>query len=215
MSSTPVKARKGISRSGVEAAPAPSLDSCDSTVHILRRARAGDLRAAELLLERIMPGVRRWACGRLPHYVRGDADTEDVLQDAVLSTLKGLKRFRHDTVGGLQAYLRTSVINRIRDLIRGSNRRGVQLEMVDEHVDGQASPAERALARERLDDFLDAMRQLKPADRQIIIWRVELGYSAEEIAARLGKSRAAAGMSVGRAMKRLADIMNTNRPVAG
>ena len=162
-----------------------------------------------------MPGVRRWACGRLPHYVRGDADTEDVLQDAVLSTLKGLKRFRHDTVGGLQAYLRTSVINRIRDLIRGSNRRGVQLEMVDEHVDGQASPAERALARERLDDFLDAMRQLKPADRQIIIWRVELGYSAEEIAARLGKSRAAAGMSVGRAMKRLADIMNTNRPVAG
>ena len=162
-----------------------------------------------------MPGVRRWARGRLPHYVRGDADTEDVLQDAVLSTLKGLKRFRHDTVGGLQAYLRTSVINRIRDLIRGSNRRGVQLEMVDEHVDGQASPAERELARERLDDFLDAMRQLKPADRQIIIWRVELGYSAEEIAARLGKSRAAAGMSVGRAMKRLADIMNTNRPVAG
>jgi DNA-directed RNA polymerase specialized sigma24 family protein len=53
----------------------------------------------------------------------------------------------------------------------------------------------------------DALQRLRPADRQLIIWRVELGYSVEEIAARLGKSKAAAGMGVTRAMARLAKAL--------
>ena len=57
---------------------------------------------------------------------------------------------------------------------------------------------------ERLDRFLEALRRLRPADRQIVVWRIELGYTAEEIATRLGKSKAAAGMSVSRALARLA-----------
>ena len=57
---------------------------------------------------------------------------------------------------------------------------------------------------EQLDRFLEALQRLRPADRQVIVWRVELGYSVDEIAARLGKSTAAAGMSVTRAMARLA-----------
>ena len=36
--------------------------------------------------------------------------------------------------------------------------------------------------REQLDRFLEALRTLRPADRQVIVWRIELGYTAEEIA---------------------------------
>ena len=43
------------------------------------------------------------------------ADTEDVVQDVFVRTLRGVKRFQHRTVGGLQAYLRQSVVNRMRD----------------------------------------------------------------------------------------------------
>ena len=62
--------------------------------------------------------------------------------------------------------------------------------------------------REQLDRFLEALRRLRPADRQVIVWRIELGYTAEEIATKLGKSKAAAGMTVSRAMTRLAKEMN-------
>ena len=70
--------------------------------------------------------------------------------------------------------------------------------------DWKPSPLEAAIMSEQLDGFLEALRKLRPADRQVIVWRIELGYTAEEIAAKLGKSKAAAGMTVSRAMARLA-----------
>jgi RNA polymerase sigma-70 factor (ECF subfamily) len=176
----------------------------DSTVEVLERAQRGDELAAEILIERALPPVRRWARGRLPQYARSGADTEDVVQDAFLRTLRSIKRFQHRTVGGLQAYLRRAVVNRIRDLIRGSKRRGTEVGVDPEQRDWMPSPLEAAIMRQQLDRFLEALRRLRPADRQVIVWRIELGYSAEEIATRLGKSKAAAGMTVTRAMARLA-----------
>lgn len=178
--------------------------SSDSTLHVLARAQKGDSAAARDLVERALPSVRRWARGRLPHYVRGDADTEDVVQDAFLRTLKGLQRFRHHTVGALHAYLRRAVINRIRDHIRGSRRRAVDLDSTAEPLDWRPSPLERAILRERVEHFLAALTRLRPADRQVVVWRLELGYTPQEIATRLGKSEAAAAMTVSRAMARLA-----------
>ena len=164
--------------------------------------------AAQILIERALPSVRRWARGRLPRYARSDADTEDVVQDVFLRTLRRIKRFQHRTVGGLQAYLRQAVVNRIRDLIRGSKRRGPERVVESEPRDWLPSPLEAAIMREQLDRFLEAMRKLKPADRQVIVWRIELGYTADEIATKLGKSKAAAGMTVSRAMARLAKELN-------
>ena len=188
----------------------PTLDDqlADSTLYVLERAKGGDDRAAQVLIERALPSVRRWAHGRLPRYARSDADTEDVVQDAFLRTLRGIKRFQHRTVGGLQAYLRQAVVNRVRDLIRGSRRRPTEMHIDEEPRDWKPSPLESAILHEQLDRFLEALRKLRPADRQVIIWRIELGYTAEEIAAKLGKSKAAAGMTVTRAMTRLAKEMN-------
>ncbi len=180
----------------------------ESTLHVLERAQGGDERAAQVLIERALPSVRRWAHGRLPRYARGDGDTEDVVQDAFLRTLRGIKRFQHRTVGGLQAYLRQAVINRVRDLIRGSKRRAPHSTVDAEPRDWKPTPLESAILHEQLDRFLDALRKLRPADRQVIVWRIELGYTAEEIATKLGKSKAAAGMTVTRAMHRLAKEMN-------
>jgi RNA polymerase sigma-70 factor (ECF subfamily) len=183
-------------------------DVSDSTLHVLERAQAGDELAARILIERAAPPVRRWARGRLPHFVRGDADTEDVIQDVLLSTLRQLKRFQHRTVGGLQAYLRQGVVNRIRDLIRGSKRRGTDAVAEQDRRDWKPSPLEAAIMQQRLGGFLEALARLRPADRQVIIWRIELGYSADEIAAKLGKSKAAAAMTVSRAMARLASELH-------
>jgi RNA polymerase sigma factor (sigma-70 family) len=186
-------------------------ESSISTVHILERAQRGDRAALHALIDRAMPPVRRWARGRLPQYARQDANTEDVVQDAVLGTIKNIKRLRRVTLGGVQAYLRQSVVNRIRDLIRGKKRRGIVIELDENLPDNRLSPLEAAIRRERHDRFLDALRRLSPTDRQVIVWRLELGYSVEEIAPRLGKSNAAAGMTVTRAVARLAKQLGLAR----
>jgi RNA polymerase sigma-70 factor (ECF subfamily) len=177
--------------------------SSDSTLHVLERARNGDTAAARDLMERALPSVRRWARGRLPKNAREAVDTEDVVQDAFLRTLKHLARFRHHTVGALHAYLRRAVINRIHDLVRGSRRRAVEFDADADPQDWQPSPLERAILRERVEHFLAALSRLRPVDRQVVIWRLELGYSPHEIAQRLGKSDAAAAMTMSRALARL------------
>src|SRR5688500_11362573 len=187
--------KSGTNRSAIEPSKNADLVS-DSTLHVFERAQDGDEVAARILIERALPSVRRWARGRLPRYARSHADTEDVVQDVFLRTLRGIKRFQHRTVGGLQAYLRTAVVNRIRDLIRGSNSRGTDVGIDPGTRDWMPSPLEAAIMRPQLDQFLEALRKLRPADRQVIVWRIEPGYTADAIATKLGKSKAAAGMTI-------------------
>src|SRR5262245_48487435 len=114
-----------LEKPGVRSVRSTVNAKSDSTLDVLERARQGDHSAARILIERALPAVRRWTHGRMPPIARGAADTEDLVQDAVVRTLKHLPTFKHRTVGALQAYLRIAVINRIRDLIRRSRRLSV------------------------------------------------------------------------------------------
>ena len=179
-------------------------DSHDSTLLILERARQGDRAAAVILLERAVPAVRHWSRGRLPPIARAEANTEDIVQDAVLRVLPRISRFRHDTVGSLQKYLRTVVMNRIRDLIRKSKRHGTVVDVDAEPLaDDEPSPLELAIRRQNVERFLAALQRLSPAERQLIIWRIELCLSVDEIADRLGKTTGATRMAIRRAIARL------------
>ena len=190
------------------------LLSSDSTLYILERAQQGDRAAAQTLMERALPAVRRWARGKLPSQARGAADTEDIVQDAFVGTLRNLERFRHHTVGALHAYLHRAVINRIRDLVRGAHRQAAKFDATADPPDWQPSPLERAILQERVEHFLAALAKLRPADRQVLVWRLELGYTPHEIATRLGKTEGAAAMTVSRAMARLAKELGIGPPVS-
>jgi RNA polymerase sigma-70 factor (ECF subfamily) len=70
----------------------PSVD-IESTVHLLERARGGDRDALDRLLARHMRPLKRWARGRLPQWARDLADTDDLIQDALLQTFKRIDDF--------------------------------------------------------------------------------------------------------------------------
>lgn len=180
----------------------------DSTLDVLERAKQGDSEAARVLLERTVGPLRRWARGRLPHYARAGANTEDVVQDAVVRALGRIDVFEHRSVDGLRAYLRESVRNRIRDEVRRVSRRGVGEELPEELHAGGDSPLEELILKERSERYLAALRTLRPDDRLAIIFRLEHRHSFEEIAQKLGKpSPDAARMAVSRAVKRLAEAI--------
>src|SRR5678809_280868 len=102
---------------------AATLMSDEPTIELVISARAGDRMALEALLERCLPPVKRWAHGRLPAHARGALDTGDLVQEAAIHVLRRLDKFEPRHVGAMQAYLRTSVVNRVRGEIRRVGRR--------------------------------------------------------------------------------------------
>ena len=193
--------------------PESDTPDFDSTLDVLPRARSGDAAAARVLIERTVGPLRRWARGKLPRYARDAANTEDVVQDAVVRVLARVDHFEHRSVDGMQAYLRESVRNRIRDEVRRVGRRGVSQELPDALHDHGYSPLEELIRQERSDRYLAALRTLKPHERMAIIFRMEHHHSFEEIAEKLGKATPdAARMAVTRAVKRLADAIGLREP---
>ena len=184
----------------------------DSSFELLARARAGDNDALNSLLARHLPRLRRWAAGRLPGYARGRDDTDDLVQDTVVRTLRNLESFEPRREGALQAYLRQAVLNQIRDAIRRAKRRPA-LDVLDEEMTGQGiSPFEHAVGVETLSRYDAALAALRPQDREAIIGRIELGYDYTELAITLDKpTDNAARLAVHRAMLRLAEEMRRGR----
>lgn len=177
----------------------------ESTLYILNRAQGGDRSALGILLERVTPPLRRWARNRIPPAARGAEDTEDLVHNAVLRTLKRSEDFDVRSVGALQAYLRNTVMNSVRDIARRVRRRGVPIEPPDDLTEETPSPLELAIRKQSTRHFVDALQKLKQHERQAVILRIELGYAYADIAEQLGKpSAAAARMSVQRALKKLA-----------
>jgi len=146
----------------------------------------------------------RWARHRLPQWARDLADTQDVVQEAVVQTFKHLDRIDRGE-GALQAYLRQAVLNRIRDHIRRVERRPAAVMLDSQHVDLGPSPLEHAVGREALECYEAALARLSDADRELIVASVELGYSYEQLAEATGRaSPDAARKAARRALVKLA-----------
>jgi len=58
-----------------------------STIELLDRYKHGDDEAVNLLVERSLPPLKRWARGRLPDWARSPAETQDLVQDAVIRAI--------------------------------------------------------------------------------------------------------------------------------
>ena len=188
----------------------PHLLSDEPTMELVIRARSGDRMATEALLERCLPQLRRWAHGQLPLAARGSLDTNDLVQEAAMNLIKRLDFFQPQHVGAMQAYLKQSVINRIRDEVRKIGRHAPPVELPEDHPSDRTSPLESAIQAEAYDRYRAALSRLEPKDRELIVARVEVQWSVAEIAHRFGmRTVDAARMAVGRAVRKLTRQLGT------
>ena len=180
------------------------LLSDEPTVELIARARTGDTAAVEALMQRCLPALKRWAHGRLPSFARSYMDTGDLVQEAALNTIRHLDTFEPRRVGAMQAYLVQCVINRIRDEVRRVGRHGLTSELPENTPAGDQSPLELAIAAQAYERYRDALKALKSRDRQIAVARIELQWTAGEIAERFRfRTRDGARMATARALERL------------
>ena len=185
----------------------------ETTAVLLSRAQAGDHDALNQLLATYLPRLNRWAHGRLPNTSRDLADTHDVVQETLINALKRLPSLELTHGAGFQAYLRQSVLNRIRNEIRRTHGQPSHTPLDDQHPDDAQSPLDVVIGRQSVERYEAALARLRPEEQDAIVVRLELGCSYEEVAAALNKpSVDAARMTVRRAIARL--VMEMGRDAA-
>lgn len=180
----------------------------ETTFSLVLRARAGDRAALDELCVRYLPRLRRWAHGRLTAWTRQTMDTEDLVQETLIRVAGRIEHFEPRHEGAFQAYVRQSLLNRIRDEADRVN--GKLAETIGSaRPSPDPSPLEQAIGTELLERYEAALLRLKPEDREAIIARVEMGLTWSEVAKALDKnSSESAQMTVKRALVRLAREMS-------
>lgn len=192
-----------------EGAAPPDLES---TLALLELARRGDRAALDRLCARYIPRLRRWARGRLPSSARDLLETDDLIQEILIRTVRRVGQFEPRTIGEFHAYLRRALTNRIRDEVRRVRNVPETAELFDEEESPGLSPIEVLIGREDLARYEAALKRLRPEDQEAIVARIEMGCSYQEVAETLGKpSPDAARMAVTRAIVRLAEEMRDER----
>ncbi len=183
--------------------------SLRASEELLREARAGNTRALSALFRREAGALGRWARGRLPRWARHVMDTVDLVQDALLQTFRRLDQFDDRGHGALQAYLRQAVQNRIRDELRRIDRRPIATELLEDVPATAASPLDSALDAERTRRYKQALATLSEADRVLVVARIEMEYTYEQLALISGRaSPEAARKALRRAVVKLAESMS-------
>lgn len=198
--------RPGVaSMSEDDGRPAEAPIDADSSFVLLQRARAGDEHALNRLIERYLPGLRRFASGRLPRDRYDLLETDDLVQETLMRAVRHLESFEVRREGAFRAYLRQSLLNRIRDEARRARRRPAPAELPADAPATGASPLEEAIGHEAVERYEAALLKLREEDREAIVARIEMGCSYEALAEALEKPSAdAARMAVSRALVRLA-----------
>jgi len=140
-----------------------------------------------------------------------EEDANDVVQDAYLRAYKGLKRFRGDAAFSTWLYritancAATQISRRTRH--RHEDLDSVEIGDVRPEIDPEAR-AEGAVLRQRLQQALD---ELPPRLRSVVVLRDVYDLPHEAIASELGISEAAAKVRLHRARRRLREHLFPQR----
>jgi len=185
-----------------------AVETLDSTLTLVTRAREGDRVALELIASRYQAALLRFAHGRTPSSARGLVDTVDIVQMAMMSTLSRLGAIDISVPGSLLSYLRTAVLNQIRDQLRRARRRP-QTVLIDERIPAlDQDPLEAAISAQELERYDLALLQLPAEQQEAFLMRIEMGCSFQEIADALGRPSADAARSlVRRAIRALTETL--------
>lgn len=174
-----------------------------TTAWLLDRVRAGDGDARRQLVRRIEPLLRRFAQGRVPAMLRHREDTADLVQQTWARVLDKLDGIEAREPGAFFAYLRTVLINALREALR--REAAAPLAVHGEHA--EASLAMLPAAEVDPLDWIayeQSLAILAPEHRGLVLMRFEFGMSHAEIAAEVGESADGVRMKLQRAIARMA-----------
>ncbi len=168
--------------------------------------REGDSAARTALIARIQPLLMRFAHGRLPGLLRSSQDTADLLQMTWIKALDRIEDIECKKAGALFAYLRTVLVNTLREELRRHNG--------DPQREDESALQSLPAAGGAPDDWIAYEQMLGSLDeshRTLMVMRFEFGMSFAEIGDELELSADAVRMQLNRAVQRLARMESEQR----
>jgi RNA polymerase sigma factor (sigma-70 family) len=178
--------------------------------NLVQQAKAGSSEAAEQLLSRFKPLI--YATIKRHHT---GSEWEDMLQSAALFLLEGIKDYDAQTGIPFLAYIKTKLNFDIYNLCRrqrnimsyhltiGKDDPDPLSGLVDESADIQL----QVLRNEQINALHEALSELQPRHREVIVLYFFKNLTLKEIAKRMGISYKTAQRYKARGMERLAGLL--------
>jgi RNA polymerase sigma-70 factor (ECF subfamily) len=183
--------------------PAPHDDNrpdLSSDAAIIAGCRAGRPEAQRALFDRYRDRVHSIAL----HYLRGDdAAAKDVTQEVFVKVFRAAANFREDST--IATYLYRAVANACTDELRRRRR----LVLMGDLPVMMHPQTEQTAPREEGGRVSDAVKQLSPKLRLVVLMRYFDDLSYEEIAAAIGVTTGTVASRLNRAHAQLSELLGS------
>jgi RNA polymerase sigma-70 factor (ECF subfamily) len=177
---------------------------------LVERAVAGDPRATEALIEQIRPNVVRYCRAHLGRIGGRHTTADDVSQEVCIAVLRSLPAFR-DQGRPFTAFVYGIAAHKVADAQRAAVRHlaVTPVETINDRPDAAPGPEQQALASDTARRLSELLHHLSDLHREIVVLRVAVGLSAEEVGGAVGMSAAAVRVAQSRALSRLRNLAGT------
>jgi len=175
----------------------------EAEAELVARAARGDADARSALVARIHPGVTRYCRARLGRISGGYDAADDVAQEVCLAVLSSLPRYR-DQGRPFSAFVFGIAAHKVVDAQRAALRgRSTPVDHLPDRPDSAPGPEQQAIASDLARRLSALLEHLSDRHRELIVLRVAVGLSAEEVGDVLGMSAPAVRVAQSRALARL------------
>jgi RNA polymerase sigma-70 factor, ECF subfamily len=205
--------RSGRGQSGLNAVIRPASNELDrmtdvasttderTDLDLVERWKAGEQRAATLLVERHASAVARFVAS-----VGVRTDVDEVVQDTFVRAFASIDGFRGESA--LRTWLFTIARRLVLDRRRAARRRGEQVEVREEDVTTEYDALDGVVADEMQVRLRHAMATLTPTQREVFALRVNEGMSYREIAETVDTTEGAARVHYHNAMRAIKEFLD-------
>jgi RNA polymerase sigma-70 factor (ECF subfamily) len=181
------------------AEPAPGVDAPD--VDLIARWRAGDERAATLLVDRHATAVARYVAS-----LGGREALDEVVQDAFVRAFGSLESFRGDSA--FRTWLFTIARRLVLDRRRARRRQRETVDLQDGDLATEYSALDSLVADEAQEKMRGAIERLTPTQREVFTLRINDGLSYKEIAEVVGTTEGAARVHYHNALRQVKERLH-------
>jgi RNA polymerase sigma-70 factor (ECF subfamily) len=215
--------------------PRTGLDAmAEDFERLVEDAARGNRGAVASLLEAYLPGLRAFVRLRMGNVVRQKESCSDIVQSACREVLENLERFKYPGPTAFKQWLYKTAARKIghRQEYWLADKRDAGREVEPVPSAGEATgprsdarlldlygsfctPSRNAVTREELERIEEAFDQLSEDHRGVILMARILGMSRAEIAAEMGRSEAAVGNLLFRALAQFAELLDEGGAAAG
>ena len=179
---------------------APTTDE-RTDLDLVSRWKAGDQRAATVLVERHAAAVSRFVAS-----IGARAEVEEVVQDIFVRAFASIDGFRAEST--LRTWLFTIARRLVLDRRRSARRRGEQVEVQEADVATEYDALDGVVADETRVRLRRAMAALTPTQREVFVLRVSEGLSYREIADAVDTTEGAARVHYHNAMRAIKEFLD-------